>query len=40
MGSFAGQNMKLRFRMVSDGNTVAPAPNGFVIDNFKVDVCQ
>jgi hypothetical protein len=40
MGSFAGQSMKLRFRMVSDGNTVAPAPNGFVIDNFKVDVCQ
>jgi len=40
MGSFAGQNMQLRFRMVSDGNTVAPAPNGFVIDNFKVDVCQ
>jgi hypothetical protein len=40
MNSFAGQNLQLRFRMVSDGNSTAPAPNGFVIDNFKVDVCQ
>jgi len=40
MTGFAGQNLQLRFRMVSDGNTTAPAPNGFVIDNFKVDVCQ
>jgi hypothetical protein len=40
MSGFAGQSTQLRFRMVSDGNSVAPAPNGFVIDNFKVDVCQ
>ncbi|HEY0229926.1 MAG TPA: hypothetical protein VGC55_01625, partial [Dokdonella sp.] len=40
MNAFAGQNLQLRFRMVSDGNSTAPAPNGFVIDNFKVDVCQ
>ncbi|MEP7041775.1 MAG: hypothetical protein ABI843_01860 [Dokdonella sp.] len=40
MNTFAGQNLQLRFRMVSDGNSAATAPNGFVIDNFKVDVCQ
>ena len=40
LSALAGQNLNLRFRMVSDGNTTAPAPNGFVIDNFKIDVCQ
>jgi hypothetical protein len=40
LGSFAGQNINLRFRMVSDSNTAASAPNGLFIDNVKVDVCQ
>jgi len=40
VGAFAGQNLKFRVRMVTDSNTIAPAPSGFVMDNFKVDVCQ
>jgi hypothetical protein len=40
VSAMAGQDMQLRFRMVSDGNTAATAPNGFVIDNFKVEACQ
>ena len=40
LGAFAGQDVSVRFRMVSDTNTAATAPNGFVLDNFKVDVCQ
>ena len=40
MDSFSGQNVQVRFRMVSDSNTAAQAPNGFIIDNFKVEVCQ
>jgi len=40
LDSFAGQNLTIRYRMVSDSNTAAPAPNGIVIDNFKVEICQ
>lgn len=40
LDSFAGSSLKLRFRMVSDSNTAAPAPNGLIIDNFKVEACQ
>lgn len=40
LGGFAGQSLRLRFRMVSDANTVASTPNGFVLDNFKVQACQ
>jgi hypothetical protein len=40
LDSFAGQTIKLRYRMTSDSNTAATAPNGLVIDNFKVEACQ
>lgn len=40
LDSFAGSNLQLRFRMVSDSNTAAAAPNGLVIDNVKVEACQ
>jgi len=40
LDSFAGQNLKLRFRMVSDSNTAAAAPNGLIVDHVKVQVCQ
>ena len=41
LDSFAGQSlMKLRFRMVSDSNTAAAAPNGLIVDHVKVEVCQ
>jgi hypothetical protein len=40
LDSFAGQSLNVRFRMVSDSNTAANAPNGLVLDNFKVEVCQ
>jgi hypothetical protein len=40
LDSFAGQSINLRFRMVSDSNTAAGAPNGLIIDNVKVEVCQ
>jgi len=40
LDGFIGQNLKLRYRMTTDSNTAAPAPNGMVIDNFKVEVCQ
>jgi len=40
LDSFIGQNLKVRYRMTTDSNTSAPAPNGLVIDNFKVEVCQ
>ncbi len=40
LDTFAGQSLKLRFRMVSDSNTAATAPNGLIIDHVKVAVCQ
>ena len=40
LDSFIGQNVQLRYRMTTDSNTAATAPNGLVIDNFKVEVCQ
>ncbi|MBA8888539.1 hypothetical protein FHW12_002772 [Dokdonella fugitiva] len=40
LDSFAGQSVNLRFRMVSDSNTAAGAPNGLAIDNVKVEACQ
>jgi hypothetical protein len=40
LDSFIGQTIKLRYRMTTDGNTTAPAPNGFIIDNFKIEVCE
>lgn len=40
LDEFAGQSLKLRFRMLSDAASAAPAPNGMVIDNLKVETCQ
>ncbi|MEO7323575.1 MAG: hypothetical protein ABIW82_01965, partial [Dokdonella sp.] len=40
LDSFATQSLKLRFRMVSDSNTAATAPNGLIIDHVKVQICQ
>jgi len=40
LDSFVGQNLQLRYRFVSDSNTAATAPNGILIDNLKVEVCQ
>lgn len=40
LDSFRGQTIQLRYRMTADSNTAASAPNGLIIDNFKVDVCQ
>ncbi|MGN6519010.1 MAG: hypothetical protein ACTHK2_06270 [Dokdonella sp.] len=40
LDSFAGQSINLRFRMVTDSNTAAAAPNGLAIDNVKVEACQ
>lgn len=40
LDGFAGGNLQLRYRFVSDSNTAATAPNGIVIDNFKVEICQ
>jgi hypothetical protein len=40
LDGFIGQNLTLRYRMTTDGNTSAPAPNGMVIDNFKIETCQ
>jgi hypothetical protein len=40
LDGFIGQTIQLRYRMTSDSNTAAPAPNGIVIDNFKVEACQ
>jgi hypothetical protein len=40
LDGFIGQTVTLRYRMTTDSNTSAAAPNGFLIDNFKVEVCQ
>jgi hypothetical protein len=40
LDSFIGQTINLRYRMTSDSNTAASAPNGLIIDNFQVTVCQ
>ena len=40
LDSFAGQSVQIRFRAVSDSNSVGTTPTGFFIDNLKVDVCQ
>jgi hypothetical protein len=40
LDGFIGQTIQLRYRMTTDSNTAATAPNGFVIDNFKVEACQ
>ena len=40
LDGFIGQSIKLRYRMTTDSNTAAPAPNGIVIGNFKVETCQ
>ena len=40
LDGFAGQSVQLRYRMTTDSNTAAPAPNGLVIDNFQLEVCQ
>lgn len=40
LDGFAGSSVTLRFRMVSDSNTAAGAPNGLAIDNVKVEACQ
>jgi hypothetical protein len=37
---FAGQTIRLRYRATSDSNTAAAAPNGWSIDNIKVQRCQ
>ncbi|MEP6881801.1 MAG: hypothetical protein ABI866_07405, partial [Dokdonella sp.] len=40
LAGFAGQSVQIRFRAVSDSNSVGTTPTGFFIDNLKVDVCQ
>jgi hypothetical protein len=40
LDDYAGETVQIRFRAASDPNTTAPAPNGMVIANFKVEVCQ
>lgn len=40
LDGFDGQSVQVRWRAVTDSNTAAPTPNGFHIDNVKVDVCQ
>jgi hypothetical protein len=40
LDGFIGQTIQLRYRMTSDSNTTAQAPNGLIIDNFQVTVCQ
>lgn len=40
LDDYAGQTLQLRFRATTDSNTAAAAPNGMVIDNVKIDVCQ
>lgn len=40
LGAYAGQSVQVRFRAVSDSNTIGTAPAGMYIDNLKVDVCQ
>jgi hypothetical protein len=37
---FDGQTVQLRFRTTSDSNTAATAPNGWSIDNIKVERCE
>ncbi|HET9033065.1 MAG TPA: hypothetical protein VFN25_09180 [Dokdonella sp.] len=37
---YAGQSINIRFRAVSDSNSVGTSPTGMFIDNLKVDVCQ
>ncbi len=40
LGGFAGQSIRLRFRATTDSNTAALAPNGWLVDNIKVQRCQ
>ncbi|MBL0163605.1 MAG: fibronectin type III domain-containing protein [Xanthomonadales bacterium] len=40
LNSYAGQSINIRFRAVSDSNSIGTAPTGMFIDNLKVDVCQ
>ncbi len=40
LDGFAGQSIQLRYRMTTDSNTAAAAPNGLIIDNFQLEVCQ
>lgn len=40
LDGFDGQSVQLRFRSVSDDNTVGTEPNGWAIDNFVVQGCQ
>lgn len=40
LDSYAGQSINIRFRAVSDSNTVGTSPTGMFIDNLSVDVCQ
>ena len=40
LDSYAGHNVNIQFRALSDSGAAAPAPNGIYIDNFKIEVCQ
>ncbi|MCB1633036.1 MAG: hypothetical protein KDI37_01410 [Xanthomonadales bacterium] len=40
LNGFRGDTVQLRYRVVTDGNTAGPAPNGFFIDNVEVIECQ
>lgn len=40
LDSFIGDDLQIQYRMTTDSNTAAPAPNGLIIDNFKVEICQ
>jgi hypothetical protein len=40
LDGFEGQSIQLRWRAVTDSNTVATSPHGMYIDNVKIEVCQ
>ena len=40
LDGYEGQSIQLRWRAVTDSNTVAGAPNGMYVDNVKIEVCQ
>ncbi|MGA7296558.1 MAG: hypothetical protein WBW92_03475, partial [Rhodanobacteraceae bacterium] len=40
LDDYVGKTVKIRFRAASDTNAAAADPNGWVINNFKLQVCQ
>ncbi|HNV09291.1 MAG: hypothetical protein IPK54_05115 [Dokdonella sp.] len=39
LDGYAGQSIQIRYRAVTDSNTIGTAPTGFFIDNFRVEAC-